>query len=140
MLEIAKKTILGIDFDETICNVSNFPEIDSLKKDAKFYINKLFDEGFFIKINTCRTAAHETQAKEFLEKEGIKFHLINENHPDLIKFYKNNCRKISADIYIDDKNIDTILDPSSHEWDKIYEKIHKIVSNPLFKPSLSFTS
>ena len=34
---------------------------------------------------------------------GIKYHYFNENFPHLIDRYGGDTRKISADIYIDDK-------------------------------------
>ena len=42
----------------------------------------------------------------FCEKNGLVFDTVNENLPELIDLYKNDCRKINADIYIDDKATD----------------------------------
>jgi hypothetical protein len=53
--------------------------------------------------------------EEWLKNNGIFYDRINDNHPDKIKEYENNSRKIYADIYIDDKNILGI--PS---WKEIY--------------------
>lgn len=137
MLQASKQTILAIDFDHTIANIINFPHIDGLRSNAKFYINKLYDEGFYHIINTCRDCENEKQAIEFLKSEGVKFHLVNDNHPDLINFYGTNCRKICADFYIDDKNIDTLLNPDSHNWANIYQNIHKIVGADSYRSHLS---
>lgn len=136
MLQTAKETILSIDFDETVVTTTNFPVIDGLKPNAKRYINQLYNEGFFIIINTCRTGIHQDKAEKFLIDNEINFHLINENNTDLIDYYKTNCKKISADIYLDDKNIDTLLNPDSHNWHEIYQNIHKVVGKDTYVSQL----
>lgn len=98
--------ILAVDFDGTICEV-DYPGIGREREGAKEYINKLYDEGYMIVINTCRTNAGEVKAQdmaeEFLKLRGIKYHKINENMDHLIEVYGCDTRKISADVYIDDK-------------------------------------
>lgn len=105
-----KKLILSIDFDNTIANVKKFPKIHSLRKGAKKYINRLYEDGYFIIINTCRTDVdennkHQTDAENFLIQKGIKYDICNKNMPHLSKVFKSDSRKISADIYIDDKGL-----------------------------------
>ena len=100
------QVVLAVDFDGTICEV-DYPSIGRERKGAKEYINKLYDEGYTIVINTCRTNdgafKAESIAKQFLEIRGIKYHYFNENPEFLIKMYGCDTRKISADVYIDDK-------------------------------------
>jgi len=110
--------ILAIDFDGTIAELS-WPEVGELKKDADNYINRLYDEGHIIIINTCRSGKFEGLAQDFLEKNNIRYHYINSNYPKLIRKYKQDCRKISADIYIDDKCLMGLPDT----WEKIYNLI-----------------
>lgn len=110
---MSKKTplVIGVDFDETIARVPHFPHILGLRKGAKYFINKLYDEGHYIIINTCRTdnidknCYDATQAKSYLAEQGIKWNKFNENHPGLINYFGVSCRKISADTHIDDKNL-----------------------------------
>lgn len=101
--------ILAIDFDQTIAKVPNFPRIDGLRKGAKKYINKLYNEGYYIIINTCRTdtdsCLDETYAKIFLHEQGIKWYRFNANHKGLMNYFNSDSRKISADLYIDDKGL-----------------------------------
>lgn len=121
--------ILAIDFDGTIAELA-WPKVGALKKDADVYINMLYNEGHTIIINTCRTGKYEGMAQDFLKKHGIKYHYINSNDPELIKLYKQDCRKISADIYIDDK----CLMGLPKTWNKIYKLIvEKIVENEEIK-------
>ncbi len=106
-----KKLILSIDFDETIVYCKGFPKIDRLRPGAKKYINKLYDQGHYIIINTCRTdnpvikCFHESEAIEFLKLNGIKYHTINSNNPQVSAFFRTDSRKISADLYVDDKGL-----------------------------------
>ena len=137
--------IIVIDFDDTIINV-DFPKIKGLKPFAKEYINKLYEGGSYIIINTCRDGNHEKEAEKFLKDNGIKYNLINENHEGLINKFNSDCRKISGDIYIDDKNLDIIYnrvvegDNNYINWPKIYSMINEIINHPNFKSLLNLIS
>ena len=111
---------LSIDFDGTICEHS-FPEIGKLKPDADTYIRKLYREGHNIIINTCRSGKYEGMAQDFLDDNDIPYDYINSNLPELIIKYGQDCRKISADIYIDDK----CLMGLPKTWSEIYNLIQK---------------
>jgi hypothetical protein len=101
--------LLAIDFDLTIANSQPFPKIQGLKKGAKKYINKLVNEGYHITIWTCRTDCekgnHLSEALSFLNGEGVMYHSANKNYEPLNKCFGNDCRKISADFYVDDKGL-----------------------------------
>lgn len=114
-----KKLTLAIDFDGTIAEAS-FPEVGALIKDADTIIRKLHEDGHNIIINTCRSGRFEGMAEDFLTENDIPYHFINSNLPELIEFYNQDCRKISADFYIDDKCIAGL--PS---WEEIYKIITK---------------
>lgn len=114
--------ILAIDFDDTIAE-TRFPLIVRLKPMAKEVINGLRKEGWFIIINTCRSGVHKDDAVKFLNENGIEFDLINENHPELVNLFEYDCRKICADIYIDDKNIDAI--GFDIDWLYIWRKVDR---------------
>jgi len=110
---------LAIDFDNTIVE-EKYPDIGNLLPNAKKYINKLYEQGYFIIINTCRANEQEAEAEDFLYRKGIHFHKLNENQPGRILQYGTDCRKISADIYIDDKNLGGLPD-----WKTIYKLIRQ---------------
>ena len=61
--------ILAIDFDDTIVD-SNYPTIVRLREGAKEYINKLYNEGYYIIIWTCRSGAHKQVAELYLLNHG----------------------------------------------------------------------
>lgn len=121
-----KKFILAIDFDGTIATES-FPEVGTLIEDADVIIRKLYDEGHDIIINTCRTGKYEGLAEYFLRDHEIPFHFINSNLPRVLDQYKQDCRKISADFYIDNRNIGGL--PSWKEVYKIIQKASKEQNN-----------
>ena len=96
-----REKIIAIDFDG--CIVSNaFPDIGILQPYAKEVINKLYLEHRII-INTCRSQNYENNCIKFLNNNEINYDWINHNDPDQILKYNADCRKISADLYIDDK-------------------------------------
>lgn len=97
------KAIVALDFDDTIAN-SNYPSIDSLKSFAKESIQKLYDNGCYIIIWTCRHGDLLTRAINFLIENEIPFDRVNDNEPSLCEIYNNNTRKVSADFYVDDKD------------------------------------
>jgi len=96
--------ILAIDFDGTICR-GKYPSIEGLQPYAKETINKLFDNGHYLIINTCRSGNQLLEAINWMLQQGIKFHRVNDNHPEQTALYNNNSRKIYAHLYIDDKNL-----------------------------------
>jgi hypothetical protein len=113
------KAIIAIDFDDTIC-MSHYPELGMQRSNAGHYIRKLVKEGYGVIINTCREGIPLANAIKWLHKNAIPYHYVNCNFPHLIKFYKADCRKISADMYIDDKCLTGLP-----EWEEIY----KIINN-----------
>ena len=96
------KAILAIDFDGTIC-MSDYPALGMQRKDAGVYMRKLAKDGYGIVINTCREGIALSDAIKWLHKNAIPYHYVNCNFPHIIEHYGADCRKISADIYIDDK-------------------------------------
>lgn len=112
------RKILVVDFDGTIVE-NKYPELGPLKTNVVEVLNRLYDEGYGILINTCRCQEFEHVAKKCLKNNGIKYHYMNCNFPHLIKHYGMDCRKLSGDIYIDDKNLMGIPD----DWEEIYKII-----------------
>lgn len=110
--------ILAVDFDGTVVE-NAYPLIGALKPNAKKIINQLFNEGHEIIINTCRAGIFEGNAYKFLTDNNIRYTFVNSNLPRLIQEFGQDCRKISADIYIDDKSLGWSL----NDWEDIYELI-----------------
>lgn len=129
--------IIAVDFDGTICTV-DYPEIGRERVGAKEFINKLYDEGYAIVINTCRSDdgdyAAAQMARDFLKIRGIRYHSFNENLPHLIQFYGCDTRKISADVYVDDKCLFQL--PT---WEQKYNIIKAKYPNPFDKNDKEYT-
>lgn len=95
--------IYAIDFDGTI--VSNkYPEIGELNQEAYDFIKALKDKGDKWILYTMREGKKLEEAYLFLKKLGIAPDAVNDNLPELKKFFLNNPRKVFANVYIDDHN------------------------------------
>jgi len=116
-----KKLIIAIDFDNTISvtDMSN-AKILGIREGAVEYINKLHDDGHYLILFTCREGENLFKAEKFCKENNIKIDRVNANCPWHFDKYMHDCRKIFADIYIDDSGILGI--PS---WKEIYEIISK---------------
>jgi len=110
--------ILAIDFDGTIVD-DQFPAIGNMVPGAKETINELYAMGYEIIIWTSRTHIRLLEAIEWLAKNGIKYHRVNESSPVNLRMYGNkDSRKIFADMYIDDRGVNPL--PT---WPEIMETI-----------------
>ena len=119
--------IISIDFDGTIVYES-WPEPGAVFPNAREVINELYEKGHTIVINTCRSGKHEGVAQDVLENNNINYHWINTNVPDLIHKYGMDCRKISADVYIDNKQLGglpTIPHSEVIDWLMVRELLDK---------------
>lgn len=96
--------IIAVDFDGTIVE-NAYPEIGEPMPGAIICIRYLKGKGHTIIINTCRAGKYVEEAIRWLRKYDIPFDFINENDPARVAQYGEDTRKISADVYIDDKNI-----------------------------------
>lgn len=114
------KAILAIDFDGTICD-SKWPECGPEREMARHFINRLVKEGYGVVINTCREGVALAKAIVWLNNHGINYHYVNCNFPHVIQHYGADCRKVSADVYIDDKCIGGLPN-----WVDIYSRLTSI--------------
>lgn len=94
--------IYAIDFDGTIVE-DKYPGIGEIHCIAEKFIRKLKANGDTFILHTCRHGESLVEALEFLRQYGLEPDYINENVPELIAKY-GDCRKIYADVYIDDHN------------------------------------
>jgi hypothetical protein len=125
--------IIAIDFDGTIV-ANNYPKIGEVRYGAKDVINKLFNDGHYIIIWTCRTNQHLVDCAVWLAKNGFRFHQINESCPENMIEYCGDSRKVYADIYIDDRSVSGL--PS---WDEIYNIIAKRQKDKLLQIAFNET-
>ena len=100
--------IIIIDFDNTITDYDSYPEVSSIRNHAKEIINKYYDLGHCIIINTCRCDDALELIIPWLALNGIKYCHINENCPRRVALFGNDTRKVGGHIHIDDKDIHII--------------------------------
>lgn len=101
--------VIAVDFDGTLCR-NSWPDIGEPFQDV---INQCIERqanGDKIVLWTCRSGALLDAAVMWCLNHGLKFDAINDNLPENIEKYGNNCRKIWADEYWDDKNVLVMAD------------------------------
>lgn len=94
--------IIAVDFDGTLCE-SKYPEIGSPNIPL---INGLIEkqaQGDKLILWTCRSGEPLSKAVEWCRGQGLTFDVVNENLPEMVQLWGNDSRKITADIYIDDR-------------------------------------
>ena len=96
--------IYAVDFDGTLCD-SNYPELgEPIQSVIDFCIRKQA-EGHKLILWTCRCGKYLDEAVAWCKEQGLVFDAVNENLPEMIELFDNDCRKVFADYYIDDKNL-----------------------------------
>jgi len=131
------RAIIALDFDKNIAD-SHYPAIHKLFDNAKEVVNFFYDENIYIIINTCRNGKEMEQARQFLIQEGVKFDKINEQHPYVIQLFGNDTRKISADFYVDDKDLYAQFNPLWPNWLDIKSKVMTIINSKNFTSILHY--
>ena len=99
-----KKTIC-FDIDNVICKTikSNYKNSKPILKNIKC-INKLYNDGYIIKIFTARFMGR-TNDNSLIAKKSAKEITINQLKKWEVNYHKLFFGKPSSDLYIDDKNL-----------------------------------
>lgn len=110
--------LIAVDFDGTLCEAS-YPMCGKPLPGAIEGVKALAEKHTLI-LWTCRSGEALKNAKEWLEMHWILdcFVAFNEHEPSVFNAFKNDTRKIAADIYIDDRNIGCIAD-GHLDWSKV---------------------
>ena len=96
--------IYAVDFDGTLCK-SVWPGIGEPNMVLIKHLIKRQKQGNKIILWTCRCGDRLAEAVAWCGSLGLEFNAVNENLPEMIEWYGVNCRKIAADVYIDDKAV-----------------------------------
>ena len=94
--------IIAVDFDGTIVK-NRWPDIGPFRFMARLVLRWLQRRGHTLILWTCREGETLGRAKVFLWSHGVCFDLWNQNSPERCKEYGGDSRKVSADLYIDDR-------------------------------------
>lgn len=99
---MSKIKTIAVDFDGTLFT-ENFPNIGEPKWRVINWCKKQREEGNILILWTCREGELLSKAVQACRDVGLEFDFVNENAAHRLKKYGNDCRKIGADIYMDDK-------------------------------------
>ena len=107
--------IIAVDFDGTIVD-HRYPRIGKEKPFAITTLKRLQQEGHYLILWTVREGDFLDEAVEYCRSKGLEFHAVNSNIGEDSTSHKH--RKISADLFIDDRNLGGLPD-----WGEIYRII-----------------
>lgn len=96
--------IYAVDFDGTLC-IDQYPQIGEPRPSVIAFVKAERARGAKLILWTCRCGADLSAALEWCAERGLTFDAVNENLPEHIAKYNNDCRKVYADRYIDDRSI-----------------------------------
>ena len=109
-----KYEFVAVDFDGTLC-ADAFPEAGAPNRAVIAYVKKLAADGSKIILYTSRengTRKLLDEAVAFCKAQGISLYAVNENpgNPHAAKngLKHSDGRKVFADLYIDDKAVNTL--------------------------------
>lgn len=103
--EVSKSFSIAVDFDGTLC-YSSWPHLGEPNQKLIDFLKAWKHSGNKLILWTCREGDNLEQAVSWCRSYGLEFDAINDNLPENIERFGNNSRKVSCDIYIDDKSCD----------------------------------
>ncbi len=110
------KTI-AVDFDGTIVEHA-YPEIGEEMLFAFDTLKALQKKGHRLILWTFRDGRYLDDAVEYCKKNGVEFYAVNKSFPEE-EFDLSISRKISCDLFIDDRNIGGF--PG---WSDVWQMLH----------------
>lgn len=103
--------IIAVDFDGILCQ-NEFPEIGAPNYEVISLVRQLVDDGHEVILWTSRVEDSLDEAVNWCEDYGLRFCAVNDSAPsNKKKFkgkYKTTPKKIYADVYIDDHNLEFV--------------------------------
>ena len=94
--------IIAVDFDGTLCT-NKWPDIGDPNEALIGQLIEAQKSGSKLILWSCRNKKDLAAAVKWAKGQGLTFDAVNQNLPERIKKYKNDSRKVSADLYIDDR-------------------------------------
>lgn len=131
---------IAVDFDGTIVE-HRYPQIGKERPFAVSTLRQLQKEmpDLQLILWTVREGELLEQAVAWCAERGLTFYAVNSNYPGELPVSGGaamGCRKVTADIYIDDRNFGHMA-----SWPHIYQKLSgKSADIPDDKPKQGFIS
>lgn len=113
--------IYAVDFDGTLNLADTYPELGEPNAELIEFLKERRAAGDKIILWTCREGELLKAAVKYCNNYGLFFHAVNENLPENIAYFGNNCRKVRAHHYIDDKNMMPEIpgiEASQYHWEE----------------------
>lgn len=97
--------VVAVDFDGTLTEDGFYPNCGKPIIKNIEYVKELKKSGYKVILWTCREKESLQIAVDWCKSFGLDFDAVNENiNPEIkIEKYGYSCRKVYADIYLDDK-------------------------------------
>lgn len=115
--------IIAVDFDGILCE-NKFPEIGKPRYDVISMVQQLVDQGHEVILWTVRNGQELEEAVAWCENYGLHFCAVNDQAPsnkaEYAGKYEKESRKVYADVYIDDHNIEYVNNVYGRENFMIY--------------------
>ena len=117
-IELAQKRapIIAVDFDGTLCE-NKWPDIGEAKWNTIQALIAAQTTGARLILWTNRVGARLREAIEWARNRELEFDAVNENLPETLAAFTTDCRKVYADIYLDDK----AAQPSAAVLEQLFE-------------------
>ena len=96
--------VIAVDFDGCLCE-SRWPDIGPPNEAVIEYLKDRQRQGDKLILWTCREHEMLDRAVMWCLRQGLKFDAVNQNLPERIEQYGNDCRKVGADEYWDDRSV-----------------------------------
>lgn len=96
--------IIAVDFDGTLCEQA-WPGIGEPKWTTIIALIAARAAGARLILWTNRIGARLREAVEWCRERELEFDAVNENLPETLAAFTTDCRKVYADIYLDDKAV-----------------------------------
>lgn len=124
---------IAVDFDGTIVT-HEYPRIGKAIPFAIDTLKKLqYEDHHDIILWTVREGALLQEAIDYCKAKGLEFYAVNSNYPEEAMVENTRPRKLTADLFIDDRNLGGIPD-----WGVIYQMVHSGHHNKPWTAQVSY--
>ena len=101
---MGRSEIYAVDFDRTLNLAKKYPQLGEPNRELIDFLKGRQQAGDKVILWTCREGDLLKSAVKFCKNYGLEFDTVNDNLRENIEHFNNNCRKVFADYYIDDRN------------------------------------
>lgn len=94
--------IIAVDFDGTLCS-NTWPAIGAPRAAVIAYLRARQQQGDQLILWTNRRSERLSEAVQWCRDQELEFDAVNENLREIVEQFGGDCRKVFADVYLDDK-------------------------------------